>query len=155
VTRTAQAPRGERGQHGAGGVRAQQRSRTGRLGEEIVARYLADQGWQLLDRNWRPGPGSGLRGELDLVALDPGGTQHGTTPVLVVLEVKTRRCLGAGAPAEAVTTAKLARLRHLAGRWAEEHRPPGTAPGLRVDVVSVLLRVGAPAQLRHHHGVTL
>ena len=35
------------------------------LGEAIVARYLADQGWRLLDRNWRPGPGSGLRGELD------------------------------------------------------------------------------------------
>lgn len=154
MTRTAQAPRGERGGHRAGGAQAAHRSRTGRLGEEIVARYLADQGWQLLDRNWRPGPGSGLRGELDLVALDPG-SQDSATPVLVALEVKTRRCLGTGDPAEAVTAAKLARLRHLAGRWAEEHRPPGTAPGLRVDVVSVLLRVSAPARLHHHRGVTL
>ena len=154
MTYTAQARHGERGRHGQGGARAEQRSRTGRLGEAIAARYLADQGWRLLDRNWRPGPGSGLRGELDLVALDPGEPQSGD-PVLVALEVKTRWNLGAGAPAEAVTTTKLIRLRHLAGRWAEERRPPGTAPGLRIDVVSVLLRVGAPAQLRHHRGVML
>ncbi|MCL3778636.1 MULTISPECIES: YraN family protein [unclassified Actinomyces] len=136
-----------------GTSRSAQDARTGRLGEQITARYLRDQGWRLLDRNWRPGPGSGLRGELDLVALDPDGCDH--APVLVALEVKTRRGLATGTPAEAVTPTKLVHLRHLAARWAETHRPPGTAPGLRVDVVSVLVRAGAPAQLRHHRGVTL
>lgn len=134
-----------------GPARSVQGARTGRLGEEIAARYLCDQGWQLLDRNWRPGPGSGLRGELDLVALDPDGD----APVLVALEVKTRRGLAVGTPAGAVTLTKLAQLRALAGRWAETHRPPGTAAGLRVDVLSVLLRPDGPAQLRHHRGVTL
>ena len=152
MTRTAQAPRGERGGHRAGGAQAAHRSRTGRLGEEIVARYLADQGWQLLDRNWRPGPGSGLRGELDLVALDPG-PQDSATPVLVALEVKTRRCLGTGDPAEAVTAAKLARLRALTGAWAASHEVAHC--GLRIDVVSIVLRPGLPAVLRHHRGVGL
>ena len=132
--------------------RRAQDARTGRLGEQIAARYLRDRGWRLLGRNWRPGPGSGLRGELDLVALEPSS---GHDAVLVALEIKTRRGLAVGTPAGAVTPTKLAHLRALAGRWAETHRPPGTAPGLRIDVVSVLLRAGAPAQLRHHRGVTL
>lgn len=138
-----------------GAPTARRSALTGLLGEEITARYLTDHGWQVLDRRWRPGPGSGLRGELDLVALDPVGPEPTAAPVLVAVEVKTRSGLVAGSPAEAVTCAKLARLRRLVSRWAERHRPPGTGAGLRVDVVSVLLRAGAPAQLRHHRGVTL
>ncbi|MDO8107334.1 YraN family protein [Isoptericola sp. b441] len=94
----------------------------GRYGEELVARRLAAAGWQVLDRNWR-----GTRGELDLVAMD--GSE------LVVVEVKTRSGPGYGHPAEAVTAAKLARLRRLTGQWLAEHdvRPAS----VRVDVVAV------------------
>lgn len=55
--------------------------RLGRIGEEAAARYIARQGWNLSDRNWRPdGRERGL--ELDIVA------RHGDT--LVFVEVKTR-----------------------------------------------------------------
>lgn len=133
------------------------RRETGSRGEDIAARYLVDRGWLILERNWRPGRGAGLRGELDIIALDPEpGPEHpeagpAPRPGLVVVEVKTRTSLRAGAPAEAVDTLKLARLRALAGAWAAgstvEHE------GLRIDVVSVLLRPGQPAVLRHHRGV--
>lgn len=129
---------------------ARRRRETGRAGEDLTARYLADIGWLILDRNWRPG--GGLRGELDLVALEPpGGDAPG--PTLVVVEVKTRTSTAAGEPAEAVTPAKLARLRVLAVAWAADHDAWG--PRLRVDVVSVLARPGRTPVLRHHRGVGL
>lgn len=161
-----------------GALRARDaRARIGRLGEDIAARYLTDLGWRLLDRNWRPR--TGLRGELDIVALDPGEVvgdgaparpgRSGRPAALVVVEVKTRSSTAAGQPAEAVTGLKLGKLRSLAAAWmaqrADQVRQdePGTGPtppgsgaqGLRLDVVSILLRPGGPAGLRHHRGVGL
>ncbi|MDU0349458.1 YraN family protein [Actinomyces sp. MRS3W] len=119
---------------------------TGRRGEDIAARYLTDQGWRVLERNWRPGPG--MRGEVDIVALQPAPEGPG---VLVIVEVKTRTSGVAGPPAAAVDRLKLARLRALAAAWAAGHPQPHA--GLRLDVVSVQLRAGRPALLRHHRGV--
>ena len=126
---------------------ASERPAVGRRGEDIVARYLDDRGWRVLDRNWRPG--AGLRGELDLVALAPAA---GRAPTLVVVEVKTRTTLRAGPPAACVGAGKLARLRILAAAWAARH--PVAHGGLRLDVVSVLLHPDRPADLRHHRGVS-
>lgn len=122
------------------------RPAVGRRGEDIAARYLGDHGWRVLDRNWRLS--DGLRGELDLVALEPAADRP---PTLVVVEVKTRTGLSAGPPAAAVDTAKLGRLRVLAAAWAAQHPVPHER--IRLDVVSVLLRRGLPAELRHHRGV--
>lgn len=110
----------------------------GRYGERVAARYLGERGLRVVDANWR-----GRDGELDLVALDG--------PDLVVVEVKTRRGLGFGAPAEAVGPVKLARLRRLTGQWLAEHdvRPRG----VRVDVVAVLLPRRGAAQVEHLVGV--
>ena len=134
---------------GRGESAAQRRRRTGSLGEQIAARYLADCGWRVLERNWRPG--AGLRGELDLVALDP--TTGAPAPALVCVEVKTRASRPAAPPAAAVTAAKLARLRALTGAWTASHEVAHC--GLRIDVVSIVLRPGLPAVLRHHRGVGL
>lgn len=134
---------------GRGESAAQRRRETGRLGERIAARYLVDSGWRVLERNWRPG--AGLRGELDLVALDP--TTGAPAPALVCVEVKTRASRPAAPPAAAVTAAKLARLRALTGAWAASHEVAHC--GLRIDVVSIVLRPGLPAVLRHHRGVGL
>lgn len=134
---------------GRGESAAQRRRRTGSLGEQIAAHYLVDCGWRVLERNWRPG--AGLRGELDLVALDP--TTGAPAPVLVCVEAKTRASRPAAPPAAAVTAAKLARLRALTCAWAASHEVAHC--GLRIDVVSIVLRPGLPAVLRHHRGVGL
>lgn len=110
----------------------------GRRGEEAAAHYLSQRlGWKILDRNWRC-----REGELDIVAYD--GTQH------VVCEVKTRAGVRFGAPFEAVTPAKAARLRRLAGRWAAEHRIRATS--VRIDVLSLVSRRQGFA-LEHHREV--
>lgn len=110
----------------------------GRYGEDVATAHVRERGWQVLDRNWRCPDG-----ELDLVALD--GTE------LVVVEVKTRRSTAYGAPAEAVTARKLARVRRLAARWLAAHdvRPAS----VRVDVVCVLVPRRGAAQVEHLVGV--
>jgi putative endonuclease len=110
----------------------------GRYGEDVAATYLLRAGWVVLDRNWR-----GRAGEIDIVARD--GDE------LVVVEVKTRTGDGFGHPAEAVTPAKLGRLRRLAGEWLEAHDVrPG---GVRVDVLAVRTARAGAASVEHLRGV--
>ncbi len=112
----------------------------GRYGERVAARRLRAAGWRLLDRNWR-----GAGGELDLVALD------GET--LVAVEVKTRRGRGWGHPAEAVTPAKLARLKRLTGQWLAQHDV--AARSVRIDVMAIVVPRAGAAQVEHLHGVSV
>ncbi|MBU4336398.1 MAG: YraN family protein [Actinobacteria bacterium] len=110
----------------------------GRYGEDVAAAHLEAAGWRVLDRNWRC-----VHGELDLVALD--GDE------LVAVEVKTRRSHTYGSPAEAVTRAKLARIRRLAAAWLTAHdvRPAS----VRVDVLAITVpRAGGPV-IEHLVGV--
>ena len=103
----------------------------GASGEELAAHWYTAAGYRVLARNWRC-----REGELDLVACRGG--------LAVFCEVKTRRDVRFGLPAEAVTPAKQRRLRRLALRWLAE-RPPGEArfPDLRFDVACVVARPGA------------
>jgi putative endonuclease len=120
-------------------VRGQRSSELGRWGEDLAAEQLSAGGLQVLARNWRCS-----RGELDLVGLETDGT-------VVFVEVKTRAGTGFGMPAEAVGPRKAARIRRLACAWLTEHRPAGTT-GLRFDVVGIIRRPGAPAEVTHLRG---
>jgi putative endonuclease len=102
----------------------------GAAGEEAVARWYADAGYRVLDRNWRC-----REGELDVVVAR--GSE------VVFCEVKTRRSVEFGVPAEAVTVKKQRRIRRLALRWLDAH-PEARAPALRFDVASVLAERDRP-----------
>ena len=108
------------------------RQRLGREGERIATRELNRLGWRVLARNARV---PGIKGELDLVALD------GHTVVFV--EVKTGRAgtrSGPGSMLEMVGPRKRAQLRRLAGAWLERNGSglPGTGD-TRIDVVGIRL----------------
>jgi len=110
----------------------------GAHGEAIAARHLVGRGMVVLDRNWRcPG------GEIDLVLRDG--------PVLVICEVKTRRSTAYGAPLEAVTPVKAARLRRLGAAWLTAHDV--RAPDVRIDLVGILCPHDGPAVVEHVAGV--
>lgn len=81
--------------------------KTGRLGEEIACRYLEQQGWRILDRNWR-----WLHKEADIIA------QYGQE--LIVVEVKTRSASAFGTAIEAVKTQKQRNLIELANRYVAQ-----------------------------------
>jgi putative endonuclease len=110
----------------------------GAYGEAVAARHLVAAGLSLLDRNWRC-----EQGEIDLVLREGA--------VLVVCEVKTRSSEACGSPHEAVSPAKLDRLRRLAQRWADDHglRPPET----RIDLVAVLRPRRGAAVVEHVRGI--
>lgn len=110
----------------------------GAYGETVAARHLAEAGLRVLERNWRCD-----EGEIDLVLRDGD--------VLVVCEVKTRTSDVCGSPHEAVSPAKLDRLRRLGQRWADDHglRPPDT----RIDVVAVRVPRRGAAEVEHVRGI--
>lgn len=107
-------------------MRTQHRGELGRAGEDLAAAHLEACGLDILERNWR----DGRRGEIDIVAWDPGSS------AVVICEVKTRIGIRFGTPLEAVGPDKLARLRRLARAWLMAHDVHG---GVRFDVVGVTL----------------
>ncbi|MBB2910061.1 putative endonuclease [Streptosporangium becharense] len=110
----------------------------GKHGEQIAVDYLLAHDLQILDRNWRCGDG-----EIDIVA------REGRT--LVAVEVKTRSGRSHGTAFEAVTEAKVARLRRLAARWLSGYGERFDA--VRVDVIA-LERFAGDFALRHERGVS-
>lgn len=100
-------------------------SELGRRGEDLAADFLVRRGWRVVARNVRT-----REGEIDIVAARDG--------VVAFVEVKTRRTLSYGTPAEAVGHRKRLRIRGLAARFlaASEAR----AREIRFDVVEVTCR---------------
>lgn len=120
------------------------RGALGRYGEQVAARWLADAGMTVLERNWRCGDG-----EIDIVARDGDA--------LVVCEVKTRSAGRFQHPMAGVGREKAERLRRLAERWLSERwlldhggPPPG---GVRIDLVGVVRGRRGAARVEHVRGV--
>ncbi|WP_460353906.1 YraN family protein [Mycobacterium sp. ZZG] len=101
------------------------RAEIGALGEQLAVEYLQALGLRVLARNWRC-----RYGELDVIAADGR--------VVVFVEVKTRTTEHFGGVAQAVSPAKVRRLRRLAGLWLATQSERWAA--VRVDVITV--RVG-------------
>lgn len=102
-------------------------------------RHLRDDGFIILDRNWRC-----ALGEIDIVARDAG--------TLVICEVKTRSSLRFGSGLEAITEAKLHRLQRLAGAWMR-HRDI-RVDRVRIDAVCILRPTNGPATIDHVRDLT-
>lgn len=115
------------------------RQRTGNLGEQITATFLAGQGFRILERNFRV-----RYGELDIVAVD-GAT-------LVFVEVKTRSSRVFGIPEEAVTPRKVSLMEKAIHAYVAT-RPVLRGP-MRIDVVAVELSPAGQPVIRHHRNVT-
>ena len=64
----------------------------GRMGEDFAARYLAQQGYDIMERDWQQGSR-----DLDIIARTPDGI------TVVFVEVKTRTSDEIMLPEEAVT----------------------------------------------------
>jgi putative endonuclease len=98
----------------------------GSEGEALAAQWYEDEGYEVLERNWRR-----REGEVDLIV------RRGRT--VVFCEVKTRTTDRFGTGAEAVLPAKQRRIRQLARRWLSELTPASgrSLVDVRFDVVSV------------------
>ena len=97
----------------------------GKWGEELAAKYLEGQGYEILERDWK----SGHR-DLDIIA------QHNGQVVFV--EVKTRRNRVFAEPEDAVDYRKLQNLRQAINYYVKSRR---INRDFRLDVITV---VGTP-----------
>lgn len=97
---------------------------SGQWGEDLAAQALERCGYLIVERNWRC-----QAGEIDLVARDG--------EAWVFVEVKLRSGRSYGAPEEAITERKQARLLRSAQLYLAENDLPD--PAWRVDVVAIEL----------------
>ncbi len=70
---------------------------SGKMGEDLVCNFLAEKGYNILERNFHS-----RWGEVDIIAEAEG--------VLAFVEVKTRKSIAYGTPAEYVTAAKMKKI---------------------------------------------
>ena len=96
----------------------------GKWGEDEAALYLEDEGYTIIDRDWRLG-----RRDLDILAYTPDGN------TLVVVEVKTRAGEDFLQPEEAVTRGKMRNLAIAANAYVKERQ---VDKELRFDVISIV-----------------
>lgn len=96
----------------------------GKWGEDEAVLYLEDQGYTIVDRDWRLG-----RRDLDILAYTPDGN------TLVVVEVKTRTGEDFLQPEEAVTRSKMRNLAIAANAYVKERQ---VDKELRFDVISIV-----------------
>lgn len=97
----------------------------GNIGEELACKYLLQNGYKILERNFR------IRGgEIDIVAIDG--------EALVYIEVKTRTSYQFGRPEESITLRKLRFLERAAKFYRVKRKNLIRLPDLeRIDFVGV------------------
>ena len=109
----------------------------GAYGERLAAQHLLATGLRLAARNWRCGDG-----EIDIIAWDGD--------VLVFCEVKTRRGIEFGTPAESIVPAKARRLRRLAAQWLQSSA--ANPREVRFDVIEVRAPRSGTPRVEHIKG---
>ena len=106
---------------------------TGQIGEELACRYLEEQGYRLLERNWRH-----EHKEIDLIA------QWGAT--LCIIEVKTRSAGSYQKARESVTRDKQAFLIQAADAYVREQR---LSLEVRYDIIALQIAADGSYSLEH------
>lgn len=118
----------------------------GMTGEDVAAKFLEQNGYTVIERNFRSG-----HQEIDIIARNE--------QFLVFVEVKTRSCLipesmAYGRPARAVSTTKQKNIVAAARNYLRQHQGNTLQP--RLDVIEVYLKktaAGAPPQLLDIHHI--
>ena len=100
------------------------RRQTGDLGEKIACNFLRNNGYQILENNYRC-----KDGEIDVVC------RHRDT--LVFVEVRTKKSINFGTPEESITPTKMQHLQAAAIHYEQNH--DGLPQAWRIDVVAIQL----------------
>ena len=98
------------------------RRETGILGEKLACEFLGNNGYQIIEKNFRC-----PNGEADIVA------QHEDT--LVFVEVRTKSSRQFGSPEESITPIKMEHLRNVAMFYCQNHS--NLPESWRIDVIAI------------------
>ena len=104
----------------------------GRWGEKRAVKAIKKRGYRIIQTNFRA-----VVGEIDIIARDKD--------VLVFIEVKARRSVGQGPPAESLTPRKRHQISKAAAAFLKKHNLTGV--DVRFDVVSVDMTPGGQVEV--------
>lgn len=107
----------------------------GKWGEDEAALYLEDEGYVIIERDWKIG-----RRDLDIIAMSPDGQ------TLVIVEVKTRTEEEYQKPEEAVDRRKMRNLAVAANAYAKECQ---IDKNMRFDIISIVGKGHQVISLEH------
>lgn len=107
----------------------------GSYGESLAKQYLLDQGYRVLEVNFR-----NKLGEIDLIA------QDGKT--ICFVEVKTRQSLEQGQPYEAINSWKIRKLSQMATFYLK-HKFHSLEILSRFDVISIVQDKDGSPKIQH------
>ncbi len=111
------------------------RQSLGRLGESLSSTYLQNQGYTIIEKNYRT-----PYGEIDLIAK--------TGDVIVFIEVKTRASISLGPPEISITPRKQEHMKSAAEYFIQQH--PDLNNDWRIDVITVQIRRDLQSPLIDH-----
>ena len=104
----------------------------GSAGERLAHDFLVNQGYKILEKNWRSG-----KAEVDLIAE--------INKTIIFVEVKTRRNNFFSQPEAAVNARKQQLLAKAAGDYLAQNNREGE---IRFDVISIILE-GTESEITH------
>ncbi len=114
--------------------------KTGCLGEEIAKRYLENQGYRIIQENYRT-----KYAEIDLIAWHK--------KCLVFIEVRTKKEERFGTPEESLTVKKINKLLRNAMVYTAQRNYQGS---YRIDAVCIVLDGGQKLKrLKHYSNISL
>ncbi|MCZ6701551.1 MAG: YraN family protein [Ignavibacteria bacterium] len=109
----------------------------GKKGEEIAVNFLKNEGFQIIEQNYRYG-----KGEIDIIIKDP------TDKYLAFVEVKTRQNLDYGEPEYAITKNKQRQIKKMAELYLYDKEIEEL--DCRFDVISILLEDIDKPSIKHY-----
>ena len=98
------------------------RRETGALGENLACEFLGNNGYSIVERNFRC-----PSGEVDIIARQK--------ETLVFVEVRTKSSRWFGSPEESITSTKMEKLRNVAAYYWQNHT--NLPESWRIDVVAI------------------
>ena len=119
-----------------------EKQNTGKLGEDIAVKYLENNNYRIIERNYRK-----PWGEIDIIAKKE--------QELVFFEVKTQKNYLEWEPEENVTSHKKHQLSRIIATYLKEHRIPENQDW-RIDVLAIKLNLETKnAQIEHIKNIVL
>ena len=119
------------------------KQKTGQIGEGLACKYLTENRYKIIERNYRK-----PWGEIDIIAKDPNKT-------LVFVEVKTVRPHSPLRPEDQLTRAKLKKLSRTASIYAN-NRPEliKNKTGWQIDLIAITLKGDHP-DISHYKNIAI
>lgn len=121
-------------------MKIQNRSK-GSFAENIAAKYLAKNGWEIIEMNF-----SIKWGEIDIIA--------SKDDVLSFVEVKAKTSDQFGTPEEMINRNKIFQIRRIADLYLEKHPKLRTNfTTFRIDAIAIVLEGNEVKSLNHYENV--